>query len=185
MRSLLYRPKSAADFPWYVHQAYGGNWTPIVAAIVSQSRAVDQELSLGLLFAITCNEDIPFLDEHAITERSRGTYLGDYRVRQQQQACESWPRSVLPTGYREPVRSSVPTLFVSGDTDGGTPLSFMEHVAPGFSEGATVIARGQGHTEWSDCVGRLYQRLVEGGSTRELAGATCAPMPRPAFKTLP
>ena len=185
MRSLLYRPKTASDIPWYIHQAHGGNWDPIVAAILSESRAVDQELSLGLLFAITCNEDIPFLDEHAITEKTQGTYLGDYRVRQQQAACESWPRSPLPAGYRDPVRSSVPTLFVSGDNDGGTPLSFMAHVAAGFSKGVEVIAHGQGHTEWSDCVGGLYQRLVESGSTRELAGATCAPMPRPAFKTTP
>jgi hypothetical protein len=131
MRSLLYRPRSAADIPWYIHQAYGGNWAPIGAAIVSQSRTLDQELSLGLLFAISCSEDIPFLDDPAIIETSRGTYLGDYRVRQQQKACESWPRSVLATG------------------------------------------------------GSLYQRLVESGSTQELAGATCAPMPRPAFKTIP
>lgn len=185
MRSLLYRPKSAAAIPWFVHQAYLGNWDPIVAAILSQSRNVDEELSVGLFFAITCNEDIPFLDERAVAENTRGTYLGDYRVRQQQAACRSWPRSALPPGYREPVQSSIPTLFVSGDADGGTPITFMEHAAPLFSESASVVAKGQGHTEWSDCVGKLYQRLVERGSAHELVGATCAPTPRPAFETAP
>jgi hypothetical protein len=185
MRSLLYRPKSAAIIPWYIHEAYGGNWDPIVEAILTEAREVDQELSLGLLFAITCNEDIPFLDEAAITERTQGTYLGDYRVREQQAACKAWPRSALPAGYREAVHSSIPTLFVSGDADGGTPLSFMEHTSPGFSASARVVAKGQGHTEWSDCVGKLYQRLVETGSARELIGATCAPIPRPTFKITP
>ncbi|HEY2682702.1 MAG TPA: alpha/beta fold hydrolase [Steroidobacteraceae bacterium] len=185
MRSLLYRPRSAAVIPWYVQQAYGGNWAPIVAAILEETRQADRELSLGLLFAITCNEDIPFLDEAAITAKTIGTYLGDYRVREQQAACHAWPRSTLPEGYREAVHSSIPTLFVSGDADGGTPLSFMEHTAPGFSASARIVAKGQGHTEWSECVGKLYQRLVETGSARELVGAGCAPIPRPAFKITP
>jgi pimeloyl-ACP methyl ester carboxylesterase len=185
MRSLLYRPKSAMAIPWYIHQAFAGNWDPIVSGILTQSQQVDEDLSLGLFFAITCNEDVPFLDGKAIVEQTRATYLGDYRVRQQQAACESWPRSPLPAGYRHPVRSSVPTLFVTGDTDGGTPVWFTEHVAPGFSASVKVIAHGQGHTEWSECVGRLYQRLVESGSTQELAGATCPPTARPAFKTTP
>jgi pimeloyl-ACP methyl ester carboxylesterase len=185
MRSLLYRPKSATALPWYIHQAFTGNWDPIVTDIITQSQQVDQEMSLGLFFAITCNEDIPFLDELSIVEQTRGNYLGDYRVRQQQAACRPWPRSALTAGYRLPVESSVPTLFVTGDADGGTPLWFTEHVARGFSASVVVIAHGQGHTEWSDCVGTLYQKLVESGSTRELAGATCPPVARPAFKTTP
>ncbi len=31
------------------------------------------------------------------------------------------------------MRSSVPTVFASGDTDGATPLWYMEHAAQGFS----------------------------------------------------
>jgi pimeloyl-ACP methyl ester carboxylesterase len=62
-RSKLYRPKSAEVLPWLIHQAYSGNWTPIVEGIISDAHAVDEELSAGLLFAITCNEDVPFLDE--------------------------------------------------------------------------------------------------------------------------
>jgi pimeloyl-ACP methyl ester carboxylesterase len=185
MRSLLYRPKSAAAIPWFVHEAYGGHWEPIVETILTQDRKIDQELSLGLLLAITCNEDIPFLEERAIVEETRGTYLGDYRVRQQQAACKAWPRATLPAGYRDTVHSDVPTLFVSGDADGGTPLSFMEHAAPGFSESARVIAKGQGHTEWSACVEKIFRRFLETGSAGSVTGATCAPIPRPAFKTSP
>jgi hypothetical protein len=61
----------------------------------------------------------------------------------------------------------------------------MEHVAAGFSAGTAVVARGQGHTEWSGCVARLYRRLVEDGSALDLAGASCPSVPRPAFKTAP
>ena len=107
--------------------------------------------------------------------------MGDYRLRQQQAACREWPRAPLPAGYREPVHSAVPTLFVSGDADGATPLWFAEHVAAGFSKHVLLVARGQGHTEWSDCIARLYEKLVRSGTVSGL-NAACEPVPRPAFK---
>ena len=119
IRSNLYRPKDAANVPWLIHRAYMGDWQPIVDGILAGARQTDFNLSLGLLFAITCSEDVPFLDQNEITAKTRGTFLGDYRVRQQQAACSSWPTASLPIGYREPVNSRVQTMFVSGDADGG------------------------------------------------------------------
>jgi pimeloyl-ACP methyl ester carboxylesterase len=182
-RSRLYRPQSAATLPWLIHRAYLGDWSPIVEGILSDSRSADSDLSLGLLFAITCNEDVRFLDDKEIALQTRDTFLGDYRVREQQAACKPWPKSPLPSDYRNPVHSSVPTMFVSGDTDGATPLWFMRHAAPGFADHIEIVARGQGHTEWSDCIADLYQRFINTGSTHELAGAACEPVPRPPFKT--
>jgi len=182
-RSMLYRPKSAVPLPWLINQAYLGNWNPIVEGILPDARDADSDLSLGLLFAITCNEDVPFLEEKEILPQTQGTFLGDYRVRQQQAACKPWPKSSLPIDYRKPVHSSVPAMFVSGDTDGGTPLWYMQHVATGFTERVEIVARGQGHTEWSDCISQLYQRFIITGSTHELVGASCEPLPRPSFKT--
>jgi hypothetical protein len=52
--------------------------------------------------------------EPDIERETRGTFLGDYRVRQQQAACQHWPRASLPDRYRAAVQSAVPTLFVSG-----------------------------------------------------------------------
>jgi TAP-like protein len=74
-------------------------------------------------------------------------------------------------------------MFVSGDTDGGTPLWYTQHVAPGFTERIEIVARGQGHTEWSDCLAQLYRRFIDTGSAHELVGASCEPLPRPPFKT--
>ena len=182
IRARLYRPKSAAVVPWLLHQAYLGNWKPIVEGILSDARDTDADISLGLLFAITCSEDLPFLDAKEILPQTRGTFLGDYRVRQQQAACKAWPKVSLPIGYRAAVHSSVPTMFVSGDADGGTPLWFMEHVAPEFTKHATIVAQGQGHTEWSDCISHLYDRFVIDGSVNEVVGASCVPIPRPSFK---
>jgi pimeloyl-ACP methyl ester carboxylesterase len=182
-RSKLYRPKSAVALPWLIHQAHSGNWTPIVDGILSDAAAFNEDFSQGLFFAITCNEDVRFLDATKILAMTQDTFLGDYRVRQQRAACQSWPKTSLPAGYRSPVRSSVPTMFVSGDSDGATPLWYMEHAAAGFSRRIEIIARGQGHTEWSDCIARRYGQFLINGSTRGASTAACEPVPRPPFKT--
>jgi pimeloyl-ACP methyl ester carboxylesterase len=183
LRGRLYRPKDAVTVPWLIHQAYAGDWRPIAEGILSNAREADSALSFGLFFSITCNEDIAFVREEDIARETRNTFLGDYRVRQQQAACKQWPKVALPTDYRSPVRSSTPTLFVSGDSDGGSPLWFTDHAAPGFSNRAEIVLRGRGHTEWTDCVGRLYEEFVRSGATKGLDGASCEPTPRPPFKT--
>jgi hypothetical protein len=138
-----------------------------------------------VFFSITCNEDIAFIKENEVAAQTQGTALGDYRLRQQQAACKDWPTYSLPAEYRQPVKTKIETLFVSGDTDGATPLWFTEHTATGFSNKAEIIAHGQGHTEWSECIGGLYERFVRTGSARTVAGSTCEPVPRPAFRIIP
>jgi hypothetical protein len=181
-RSLLYRPSSAADLPWLIHRAHEGDWQPIADRILESARSLDSNLSLGLFFSITCSEDLAFISDADIERETRGTFAGDYRVRQQQAACSRWPKASIPASYRTPVRSAVPTLFVSGDTDGGSPLGFTDHATPGFSNRAEVVLRGKGHTEWTDCVSRIYDRFVRSGKTSGL-DTSCEPVARPPFRT--
>ncbi len=181
MRSKLYRPKSATMLPWAIHRAYAGDWDPIVKDLLSDAHDADPAFSFGLFFSITCSEDVAFIHEQDIAPQTQGTFLGDYRVRQQQAACKEWPTRALPKNYRLPITSAVPTLFVSGAADGGTPLWYADHVAAGFSNRLQVIVKGQGHTEWSDCLAQLHQQLVRGGAVSGL-NPSCPEVPRPPFK---
>lgn len=181
-RSMLYRPHSSTELPWMIHRAHAGDWNPIADTIKSWAADVDSAASFGLFFSITCNDDIAFIREEDVARQTRDTFLGDYRVRQQQAACRHWPKGSSPAD-RTPVKSSVPALFVSGANDAASPLWFTERVAPNFSERAEVVVEGHGHTEWNDCIGELYARFVRDGSARGLRGATCEAVPRPPFKT--
>jgi len=182
-RAKLYRPRSSTTLPWMIHQAYLGDWSPISEGILSDAQANDSDFSSGLFFSITCSEDVAFIREEDVAPETQDTFLGTYRVRQQQAACKHWPKVSLPEGYREPLRSSVPTVFASGDADGGTPLWFMDHAAQGFSHRLEVVLGGQGHTEWNDCIAQIYQDLVVSGSVDGRNSSTCPPVPRPPFKT--
>jgi pimeloyl-ACP methyl ester carboxylesterase len=181
-RAKLYRPQSSATLPWMIHRAYLGDWSPISERILSDARD-DSDFSFGLFFSITCSEDVPFIREDDVVAQTQGTFLGDYRLRQQQAACRHWSKTSLPKGYREPLRSSVPTVFASGDTDGGTPLWYMERAVQGFSHRLEVVLRGQGHTEWNDCIAQIYQQVVVSGSVDGGSTSTCPVVPRPPFKT--
>ena len=180
MRSKLYRPKSATMLPWMIHRAYAGDWSALVKDLLSDAHDGNSALSFGLFFSITCSEDVAFIHQQDIATETQGTFLGDYRVKQQQAACKEWPTRTLPKDYRAPITSAVPTLFVSGDADGGTPLWYADHVAAGFSNRVQVIVKGQGHTEWSDCLAQLYQQLVRGGAVSGL-NPSCPDVPRPPF----
>jgi hypothetical protein len=57
----------------------------------------------------------------------------------------------------------------------------MHHVAAGFTNRVEVVSQGQGHTEWNDCVDRLYRQFVESGQAAGIDPA-CPAMPRPAFR---
>lgn len=181
-RSRLYRPSDGAQLPWLVHQAYQGDWRPIATGILDSASGMASALSVGFFLTMTCREDVAFIADDDIAAATRGTFLGDYRVREQRKACEAWPATALPRGYRERVRSQAPTLFVSGEHDAASPPWFTARVAPGFAHRAEIVSRNQGHTEWSECVARHYARLVRDGSVRGIASGTCDDVSPPPFR---
>jgi pimeloyl-ACP methyl ester carboxylesterase len=181
-RSLNYRPSSAAELPWMIHRAYLGDFAPFVDGVLSNARGADSGLSFGLFFSITCNDDVAFMREEEIVRETQGTFLGDYRARQQQAACSQWPKVANPPD-RTPVRSAIPTLFVSGDLDGASPLWMTAHAAPGFSNRLELVLHGKGHTDVTDCIPAVYAQFVRSADTRGLDTSACKPVPRPPFRT--
>jgi pimeloyl-ACP methyl ester carboxylesterase len=182
-RSLLYRPSSTARLPWLIDRASKGDWAPIVDGILESAQGANHDLSFGLLLSITCSDDLPFIHPEEVAAATQNTFLGDWRLRQQQAACRLWPHSVAPASYREPIQTQIPTMFVSGDSDGSTPLWFIEHAAPGFRNRVEVIMSNRGHTEWEPCIETLYQRFLNQGSVQGLDAARCSHLSRPPFKT--
>lgn len=73
------------------------------------------------------------------------TLLGDMTETLYPDLCEHVPVAPLDASFRSPVRSDVPTLFVSGTLDANTPPYQAEQVRWGFPNGVHLVVENAGH----------------------------------------
>jgi hypothetical protein len=59
--------------------------------------------------------------------------------------CAAWGSPDLGDGFRAPVRSDVPVLFVCGDLDARTPVANAEEFLEGLPAGRLVVVENAGH----------------------------------------
>ena len=185
VRWQMYQVENARALPLKIHQAAQGDFGPIAQVAVETRRAIPRFLALGMLLSVTCAEDLPYLDPATIDERTRGSFLGDERVRTQLRACGEWPRGTAPPGHMEPLRSDAPVLLVFGEIDPVTPPEFAARVAAGLPNGLSVEVPGGAHDNSGPCVERLMHDFLERASVRGLDTSCVAKIDHPPFATTP
>src|SRR6185503_3913074 len=121
LRVMTYAARNLPAVPMLLHRASAGDMTPFVEAAIESNSRLDDELRFGFLLSITCTEDVSRISPAAIPGATRGTYLGDARVREQMRACAAWPRGERSRDYGDPIRSNVPAFLLSGAWDPVTP----------------------------------------------------------------
>jgi pimeloyl-ACP methyl ester carboxylesterase len=181
LRYMLYNTLTASQLPLYVHLAAQGDFRPLgEIARMWSGGAAD-----GYYLAITCAEDVAFIREDEIAPAVAGTFLGDFRIRQQQAACKAWTPAKLGPEVHAPTISDAPTLIVSGERDPATPASDGERVMKGLRHGLHVVipdgAHGNGGMKGQECEEELMLRLIETGTTEKLDPSCVAKMERPPF----
>lgn len=124
----------------------------------------------GLYLSITCAEDVPAFTAADVEAATKGTFLGDWRVSRQQEACAIW--NVPPRTLRYARASSdVPVLFLAGERDHVTPPAWARRVAARFPRGRVVVLPGLSHVpegvEGIECI----DTLIDGFTTRPDATA--------------
>lgn len=185
VRWQMYEVENARALPLKIHQAAQGDFGPIAQVAVETRRAIPRFLTLGMLLSVTCAEDLPFLDPATIEARTRGSFLGDERVRTQLRACGEWPRGTVPAGHMEPLRSDAPVLMLFGEIDPVTPPEFAARVASGLPNGLQVVVPGGAHGNFDACLERLIHEFLERASVRGLDTSCVAKIEHPPFATQP
>ncbi|HEY6320308.1 MAG TPA: alpha/beta fold hydrolase [Thermoanaerobaculia bacterium] len=168
LRFALYNPREARAVPLRVHLAAQGDYRQLATLAVQLRAILQQELALGLLFSVTCAEDLPRIDPREIPAVTRGTFYGDDRVREQLAVCAIWPHAPLPPGSGDLVHSDVPTLLLSGERDPVTPPADAAMVAKGFTHGLWVQIPHGTHNGSGDCEDRVVADFVKRGSAEGL-----------------
>jgi pimeloyl-ACP methyl ester carboxylesterase len=188
LRYMLYQSGSTSLVPAAIHAAAGGDFSWLARrSLRARGGFVGEGLFEGIYIAITCAEDLPFTDPAAEAAEARGTFLGDYRMRQQRAACEIWGRSPVPADFRTPVRSTAAVLLVTGSFDPVTPPRYAAEVARTLPNALTVVVPFGGHglfgLDGLSCIDRLQHDVIERASVTGLDTSCVAKIRRPGFPT--
>lgn len=172
IRYMLYNPAAALRIPLFLHLAAENNFVPLARAALDYRRGLVATGSNGMYLSVTCAEDLPFVNAGEARRLAANTFLGDYRYRQQSEACALWPRAEIPSDYGQPVKSSVPALIFTGEWDPVTPPSNGAGVARHLSKSLNLVIPHGGHgyngLEGTDCIDRLQNEFVAKGTTEDL-----------------
>jgi pimeloyl-ACP methyl ester carboxylesterase len=176
VRYMLYIPLTAALLPLDVHLAASGNFAPFASTAVQFAHQLSDS-SDGLYLSVMCPEEVRQIRSQDIVAATSGTFLGDFRIRQQQAACTEWPVVEVPADLADPVKSPVPTLLIDGQLDPVTPVYRAEQALRTLPNGRLLVLRGGGHglngMKNVDCIDRLTARFIVAGTNHGF-DASCA-----------
>jgi pimeloyl-ACP methyl ester carboxylesterase len=161
LQPLVYVPEYAALIPAALGLAASGDFSALYATAVAMTSGVSEQLNSALYYAVTCSEDAP-----RVSSGEREARLGPLRARDLAErgldACEAWPRDPAAAVAREPVKSDVPVLILSGGLDPVTPPDNGAEVAKTLSNSRHIVAKGYGHNVSPHaCVPRLIASFVD------------------------
>src|SRR5262245_24662695 len=172
IRYMLYNPVAASRVPLVLHQAAAGNFVPLAQNALQYRRVLVGSGSNGMYLSITCAEDLPWIKSGEGERLATNTFLGDYRLRQQREACALWPRAGIPAGYSEPVRGSAPVLIFTGQWDPVTPPENGDKAARYLPNSLHIVVPHGGHAlgglDGIECLENLMTQFIEEGTTRNL-----------------
>jgi pimeloyl-ACP methyl ester carboxylesterase len=112
---------------------------------------VGDSTSLALHLGVYCSEDLPFTDSARAIRNARGTLIGDRYYLEYRGACREWPMPHAAAEMRQPWRSEIPTLLLSGERDPVTPPEYGERVLRHLSHARHIVIPGGGHAEQGAC----------------------------------
>jgi pimeloyl-ACP methyl ester carboxylesterase len=171
LRFLAYRADLAARFPQLIADAAAGDYAPILSLISLAYYDISQNFFKGLYYSMTCAEDLPYVDVEQEIESSAGTVLGMYRMQQQLDTCEIWPRGEADPRLHEPLASDVPVLLISGELDPVTPVANGDLVARTLSRSLHMVLAHRSHGALDEAaIGCWLPAFVEFARTSSLDG---------------
>ncbi|MCA1625292.1 MAG: alpha/beta hydrolase [Acidobacteria bacterium] len=181
IRSMMYQPRTLKKIPSIIHQAYQGNWKPFVS-LYSEKGGYNDFLAQGFYLSVTCSEDVPFITNREAKRLTKNTFMGMYRIEQQQTACANWVRGNIPNDYLQPVRSDIPVLILSGEYDPVTPVSMAKEIAGYLPNSQLVVIPQMSHIfdglSNEDCFDRIALDFIEYSGKSKL-DTTCVKSMQP------
>ncbi len=186
IRLLSYSQETASLVPLLLSSAARSDLAPLAAQFLIVTARVGETMAEAMGISVVCSEDFPFLEDQAIVERNRDTYLGALQTDSLKLVCPLWPRGGVSADFKTPVASPAPALLLSGEADPVTPPENGELTASQLGAKALhLVARGQGHIViHRGCIPNLAADFIGRGGFEGLdTGCVSEIGPQPFFLT--
>jgi len=170
-RALLYTASGQSWAPTMIYWTYREVYFPIVEYTAKYFYQINKNLADGMFLCVTCTETIPFIDYDRARAEAENTFMGTYRLDQQQRACELWVQSELPSGFLDPPAQDIPTLIITGDLDPTDRPSTGEFLTQHLPDSLQYNVPNAGHevgTVWDECIFNVEAQFFSQGSVSGL-----------------
>ncbi len=185
LRALMYTPAGIRTIPYIVHEAWRNNLQPFID-LFPKGKSFDDFIAEGFYLCVTCTEDVPFIKPSEISWEIQKTFMGNYRVEQQMQACANWNKGTIPPGFLQPVKSNAPTLIISGSFDPVTPTSWAKEIAKTLPNSTLVIIPYMSHLfdglSNEECFDNMVVDFITNGNKQKLKTGCVNEMKPPGYK---
>ena len=183
LRSLLYGPSTQRLIPLLIEQAEQGNWLGFSGVSGLFTSSLEEVMTLGLMLAVLCTEDLAGLDAGDIPQKERDSFVGTAQIDEFLGYCAAWPQSTESADFTT-VISDVPVLLLSGALDPATPPYLADQVAKGLTNARHLVVEAGGHTVGSmGCVPDLISEFLDTGEPGSLDAGCLSEITFPSFFT--
>jgi pimeloyl-ACP methyl ester carboxylesterase len=180
VRDGLYDTATASVLLKLIHAAARGDFGPS-ADYITNVRGGWALLYSGMAMSVSCPEDVDNIDPQTISGATRGSFFGDYRIRQEIAACEVWPHRTVDPSFFAPVRSNAPVLMLSGGLDPAAPPEEATRVQRYLPHAVNVVFPHQAHVSNTPCGQKMVSAFIDAADARGLDTSCAAQEQRPAF----
>lgn len=189
IRMQLYGLGGRSLVPLVIHQAYLGNYRPIIGLISQSDVENSNAMYIGLTFNIVCNEDVPKFTPEAIINDGKNNFGGDGKGADNSHhawniACPLWPTYSVDESFYQPVTAQIPTLILSGNLDPVTPPSNGEHSAATLPNSRHIIVKSAAHiVAGNGCASDVISEFIETLDLDALDASCLEELPEETFMT--
>lgn len=175
VRMYAYMPMAASLLPLQLNEAAAGRYDGLMALSKMLGEQMENEMSTGMQLSVICSEDAGELKPDPADD---GTLMGGDFVRVLAEQCKVWPKGSRTANFRAPLKTSVPTLLLSGEFDPVTPPRYGDEVAKSLPNGRHLVLRGQGHNViGAGCMPRLMAKFIDKADAKALDAKCLAALP--------
>jgi len=182
LRFQLYGMEGRSMVPLVIHQAFLGNYQPLVGLMARTEG--EQLVYTGLLFNIVCNEDMPRLSVADKAADANNNFDGKDSQLAWDMVCPFFPEYRPSDDFYQSVTADIPTLILSGNLDPVTPPSNGEYSAKSLPNSHHIIVENASHTvAMSTCASDIIQEFLTSKTPKKLDESCLKDIPQETFMT--